>query len=73
MSLYDDEPAITYNWKDVTKTVTLVELEAASENKSSGVSPRLGHPWGFVFYLELDKIYIRTHYGGVRYDRRQTR
>jgi len=39
--LYDDEITITYNWKDGTKTVTLAELEAASENMGNGGAPNL--------------------------------
>ncbi|MDR0294506.1 MAG: hypothetical protein LBH95_10205, partial [Oscillospiraceae bacterium] len=33
--LYDDKLVITFNWKDGSKTVTLAELEAASENNGN--------------------------------------
>lgn len=37
--LYDDRLAITFNWKDGTKTVSLGELETASENSKGKVVP----------------------------------
>jgi len=39
--LYDDKLTITFNWKDGTKTVTLAELEAASENATDDETPNL--------------------------------
>jgi len=39
--LYEDRLTITFNWKDGSKTVTLAELEAASENTESGEMPDL--------------------------------
>ena len=39
--LYDDKIGLTFNWKDGTKTVTLAELESASENAPSGEMPDL--------------------------------
>ena len=34
--LYDDKLVIAFNWKDGTKTITLAELEAATEADDSG-------------------------------------
>ena len=36
--LFDDKLTITFNWKDGTKTMTLAELEAASENMTNDES-----------------------------------
>ncbi|MCL1882621.1 MAG: recombinase family protein [Defluviitaleaceae bacterium] len=44
--LYDDRLTITFNWKDGTKTVTLAELEAASENTKNEDAPKFGFSSG---------------------------
>ena len=41
--LYDDRLAVTFNWKDGTKTVSLAEYETAAENEASGESLNLSH------------------------------
>ena len=39
--LYDDKLVIGFNWKDGTKTVTLAELETATENTADGGTPSI--------------------------------
>ena len=41
--LYDDRLAVSFNWKDGTKTVSLAEYETAAENEASVESLNLSH------------------------------
>ena len=53
---------ITFNWKDGTKTVTLAELEAASENTTGEESQNKGISSGSFFgrYQPKNKIRLIT-------------
>lgn len=56
--LYDDKMAITFNYKEGTKTITLAELPEAISNKNGSdlnclVAPKTGHPFGGVLFFGI--------------------
>ena len=56
--LYDDKMAITFNYKEGTKTITLAELPEAISNKTVRIwiallHQKTGHPFGGVLFFGI--------------------